>query len=67
MGSATLVQPLMEAELIDEYCFLVHPIIMGTGKRFFKEGMPITGLKLVETKTLDSGVMQLCYQPTEPA
>src|SRR5471030_2170256 len=33
-GSATLVQSLMEADLIDEYRFLVHPIIMGTGKSF---------------------------------
>jgi dihydrofolate reductase len=64
-GSATLVQSLMEAELIDEYRFLVHPIIMGRGKRFFKDGLPTTRLKLVKTKTLGLGVMLLCYQPAE--
>src|SRR2546421_1814309 len=37
-GSAILVQSLMETDLIDEYRFLVHPIIMGRGKRFFKDG-----------------------------
>jgi dihydrofolate reductase len=62
-GSATLVQSLMEAELIDEYRFLVHPIILGSGKRFFKEGMDTTKLKLVKTKTLDLGVVLHCYQP----
>jgi len=64
-GSATLVQSLMETDLIDEYRFLVHPIIMGSGKRFFKDGMHTTKLKLVKTKTLDLGVMLLCYQPTK--
>lgn len=63
-GSATLVQSLMEADLIDEYRFLVHPTIMGGGKRFFKEGMVATKLKLVKTKTLNSGVILDCYQPT---
>ena len=45
--------------------FLVHPIIMGSGKRFFKDGMHTTGLKLVKTKTLDLGVILLCYQPAK--
>jgi dihydrofolate reductase len=63
-GSATLVQSLMEADLIDEYRFLVHPTIMGAGKRFFKDGMVATKLKLVKTKILDSGVTLDCYQST---
>jgi dihydrofolate reductase len=71
MGSATLVESLMAADgaadraadVIDEYRFLVHPVVVGRGKRFFKEGMPTTGLKLVETKTLGLGVMLLRYQP----
>ncbi|SRR6266540_1705030 len=62
-GSATLVQSLMETDLIDEYRFLIQPIIMGSGKRFFKEGMPITRLKLVTSKTLSLGVVALTYQP----
>lgn len=64
-GSATLVQSLMEASLIDEYRILVHPVVMGSGKRFFKDGMSTTGLKLVKTKTLDLGVILLCYQPAK--
>ena len=61
-GSATLVQSLMETDLIDEYRFLVHPVIMGSGKRFFKDGNKAT-LKLVEAKTFSSGVVLLRYQP----
>ena len=64
-GSATLVQSLMHTDLIDEYQFLVHPVIMGGGKRFFKEGMGMTRLKLVESKTLSLGVVLLCYQPAK--
>jgi dihydrofolate reductase len=48
--------------LIDEYKFLVHPIIMGSGKRFFKDGMGMTRLKLIESKTLSLGVVVLTYQ-----
>jgi len=61
-GSATLVQSLMETDLIDEYRFLVLPVIMGPGKRFFKDGMAITKLALVETKMLPLGVLALVYE-----
>lgn len=64
-GSATLVQSLMETDLIDEYRFLVNPIIMGSGKRFFKDGMDTTRLELVKTKTLSLGVVQFCYKPAK--
>jgi dihydrofolate reductase len=61
-GSAALVQSLMEANLIDEYRFLVHPIIMGRGRRFFKGGMPVRKLNLVETQPLPLGVIALFYE-----
>lgn len=62
-GSSTLVQSLMEGDLIDEYRLLVHPIIMGSGKRAFKDGMATTKLKLVKTTTVGLGVQSLCYEP----
>jgi dihydrofolate reductase len=61
-GSAALVASLMDADLVDEYHLLVHPIIMGTGKRAFMNGMKATKLKLGETTTLSCGVISLCYQ-----
>ena len=61
-GSAALVQSLMEADLIDEYRFLVHPIVMGSGKRLFNDGTTAP-LKLVEAKPFSLGVVLLRYQP----
>jgi dihydrofolate reductase len=52
-------------DLIDEYRFLVHPIIMGSGKRFFKDGMVTTKLNPVKTQTLNLGVLRDCYQPAK--
>ena len=62
-GSATLVQSLMETDLIDEYRLLVVPIIVGSGRHIFKEGLPITRLKIVKNETLSSGIINLTYQP----
>lgn len=64
-GSATLVQSLQGTGLIDEYRLLVEPFIMGRGRRFFPEGMPMTSLRLVESKTLNGGTLALIYQPHE--
>jgi dihydrofolate reductase len=61
-GSAALVQSLAAADLIDEYRFLVHPVIMGSGKRFFREGTKAT-LKLIESRSFSTGVVSLRYQP----
>ena len=62
-GSATLVQSLQGTGLIDEYRLLVEPFIMGRGRRFFAEGTAMNKLRLVESKTLNSGTLALIYQP----
>lgn len=64
-GSAILVGALLDAGLVDEFRFLMHPNMGAPGKRFFIEGMG-TRLKLVKTQTLSLGVLVLYYQP-EPA
>ena len=63
-GSATLVQSLMDRDLLDEYQLVVHPVIMGSGKHYFKDGMDMTRLELIQTKPLDLGVIVMRYQPT---
>jgi dihydrofolate reductase len=60
-GSATLVQTLMQHDLVDRYRLLVYPVVVGKGKRLFQEGTTAT-LKLVETQSLGSGVAALVYE-----
>jgi len=62
-GSGNLVHTLMQHNLIDEYRFLVHPIVLGSGKRLFRDGSDTTTLRLVNTKTTDTGVVILTYHP----
>ena len=64
-GSGQLVHTLMQSHLIDEYRLMVHPIILGSGKRLFSEGSGQQTLRLVETKPFNSGVVVLTYQPVE--
>ena len=63
IGSGNLVQTLMKHELVDEYRLMVHPIVLGSGMRLFKEGSPKTALKLINNKTTTTGIMILTYQP----
>lgn len=62
-GSADLVRTLMHHKLVDEYRLMVHPIVVGRGKRLFGEGVGMSGLALVGTQTLGSGVVVLSYRP----
>jgi dihydrofolate reductase len=62
-GSAVLVEALIQAGLVDQIEFMVHPVIVGSGKRFFREGMGLTKLDLVERQTLSKGVLVLTYAP----
>jgi dihydrofolate reductase len=63
MGSATLVRALATADLVDEYRFLVQPIVLGRGKRVFEEGAGPLRLKLIEARSLALGVVALRYRP----
>jgi dihydrofolate reductase len=62
-GSADLVNTLMPHGLIDEYRLMIHPVVVGSGKRLFREASGTTALRLVETKRFGSGVDVLTYQP----
>jgi dihydrofolate reductase len=64
VGSSQLAQTLLQHNLVDEYQLWVHPIVLGSGKRLFREGSPTTALKLVDSKTTASGLVILTYEPT---
>ena len=65
VGSSGLAQTLMQTNLVDEYRLWLHPIILGSGKRLFRDGGPTTTLRLVDTKTTSSGLVILTYEPVE--
>jgi dihydrofolate reductase len=65
-GSGELVHTLHERDLIDEYRLMIFPLVLGSGKRLFPGGNEKKVLKLVETRTLGSGVVLLTYQPDKP-
>ncbi|MFJ9414441.1 dihydrofolate reductase family protein [Streptomyces sp. NPDC101227] len=62
VGSIELVRSLLRAGLLDELHLLVHPIVVGKGKRLFPEGDSIP-LRLAESTTLSTGVLSLVYTP----
>jgi dihydrofolate reductase len=66
-GSRTLVEWLLQADLLDELRLLVHPVVVGDGKRLFTGGHGPKGLKLIDAQTFNTGVVQLIYAPAEPA
>ncbi len=61
-GSATLVNGLLDADLIDELRLMVHPIVLGSGKRLFGEHADAHTLKLAETRPLESGSVIVRYE-----
>jgi dihydrofolate reductase len=66
MGSGELIQTLMKHNLVDLYVLLIHPLVLGSGRRLFPDGGAFAALKLVESKTTPNGVMIVTYQPAEP-
>lgn len=62
VGSASLLTSLLRADLIDTVRLLVHPYVMGEGRRWTSEATPATGLELVDVEPLDAGVVKLEYR-----
>jgi len=53
----------MQHDLIDEYRLMVFSIVLGSGKRLFKDGADTKILELADTRVFRSGVVVLTYQP----
>jgi dihydrofolate reductase len=63
LGSGELIQSLMPHGLIDEYLLLIHPLVVGTGRRMFPDGGAPAALRLVDTVTTGTGVIIATYRP----
>jgi dihydrofolate reductase len=63
MGSGELIQTLMRHNLIDEYLLLIHPLVLGTGRRLFTDGGASASLRLVDSTTSTTGVLITTYEP----
>jgi len=62
LGSGELVQGLMQRNLVDEFVLLIHPLILGSGRRLFDEGGPAAKFRLVDTKPTTTGVIIATYE-----
>jgi dihydrofolate reductase len=62
-GSSSLVNALLPRKLIDEYRFMIYPLVLGTGERFFKDGNDKNTLELKRAETSSTGVTMLVCEP----
>jgi len=65
MGSGELVQALIRHDLVDEYLLLIHPLVLGAGRRLFGDGGPPASLDLVDSTVSATGVVIATYQPEQ--
>jgi dihydrofolate reductase len=62
LGSADLVNTLLRDGLLDELRLMVHPIVLGSGKRLFEDGGDRKALELVDSRKFATGVVYLAYR-----
>jgi dihydrofolate reductase len=65
LGSGALVRSLLRGDLLDVLRLMVHPVVLGTGKRLFEDGSDRKALELVDSKAFGTGVLYLTYQPPQ--
>jgi dihydrofolate reductase len=65
LGSGELVRSLLRDGLLDELRLMVHPLVMGSGKRLFEDGADRKALELVNSRTFATGVVYLAYRPAD--
>jgi len=63
IGSGALVRSLLRDGLLDELRLMVHPVVLGGGKRLFEDGGDRKALELVDSRTFGTGVLYLTYRP----
>ena len=64
-GSGTLAESLRRHGLVDEYRLMVHPVVLGAGKRLFADGAVPADLDLVDVRKVGPSVVVLAYRPAQ--
>jgi len=64
LGSGKFVQTLIKYDLVDELALTIYPLILGTGKRLFREELDARTLELVDSLPGKGGGVMLTYRPT---
>ena len=62
MGSGVLIGSLIAADVIDAYLLMIHPLVLGSGRRMFADGTH-TALRLIDSSTTPKGVVMATYEP----
>ena len=62
LGSGQLVRSLMQRGLVDEFVLMIHPLVLGTGRRLFADGGAFAELQLTDTTTTTTGVVIATYR-----
>jgi dihydrofolate reductase len=62
LGSGMLVRSLMQGGLVDEFVLMIHPLVLGTGRRLFADGGAFAELQLTDTTTTTTGVVIATYR-----
>ena len=65
LGSGTLVRSLLRDGLLDELALMVHPVVLGSGKRLFEDRSDARALMLASSRTFSTGVVSLAYRPAD--
>ena len=62
MGSGRLIESLLRHNLIDEFLLMIHPVVLGSGRRLLPERITPIGLRLVGFVPTDTGGVALTYE-----
>lgn len=65
-GSGDLIQTLLQAGLVDRWHLVIHPVLLGSGRRLFASGTVPTALRLVESQVTRGGSFIGIYEPAGP-
>jgi dihydrofolate reductase len=63
IGSSELVRALIEHELVDEFRLMIDPVVLGGGKRIFRDDGSLRSLRLIDGQVTSTGAILATYAP----